>query len=82
MFDLIRPLICQELGGAEAMWTHDAKWTSLAMEDGRLGSARHHARYCVMALPFRPYSWRLSLWSHLGRMGRALNPHRRSKSSD
>lgn len=78
MFDLIRPLVCRELGSAEAMWPHDAKWTSLAMEGGRLGRARHHARHCVKALPFRPYSWRLFLWSHLGRLGRALHPHRRT----
>ncbi len=79
MFELMRPLVCHALGSAAAMWTHDARWTSLAMEEGRRGRARHYARHCVKTQPFRPYSWRLFLWSHLGRLGRALNPHRRAK---
>ncbi len=74
MFDLIRPLVDRRLGSRRLTWHHDAKWAALSMKQAWLGRARRHARRCVRALPFRPYSWRLLLWTHLGRLGRALDP--------
>ena len=81
MFDLLRPLLRRELERPEPVWAHDAKWTALAMEEGAWRRARHYSRHCVRALPLRPYSWRLFLWAHLGRLGRALDPQRGRLSS-
>jgi len=74
MFEVVRPLVTRGLGSREAMWEHDARWAGDYMADGLGGLARRHARLCVRARPLRPYSWRLLLWSHLGRLGRGLDP--------
>ena len=74
MFDVIRPLIERGLRDPELMWTHDARWVVWCMEIGWRARARRHARLCVTRSPFRPYSWRLLLWSHLGPFGRRLDP--------
>ena len=74
MFDVIRPLVNRGMGSPQIMWERDARCACDSMDRGLTARARRHSRLCVKALPFRPYSWRLLLWSHLGRLGRALDP--------
>lgn len=81
MFDVIRPVVNRRLGTAQPMWERDARCAGNSMGEELRARARRHARLCVKAFPFRPYSWRLLLWSHLGWLGRGLAPERAARSA-